>query len=386
MVGTGSRRRGRAGGVNGWLEQARQRATDWAADGVAWLVAAGNVVGTDGLILAGLLVCLVVAVLVRRGAHRAVRSSVPTVPDAPTPEVVARDDGAVRAAATVAALMAVPGQPARVVRMEEQGGHLTRMVLTLVGSGPSAESALAALGRGETTPALGVLASQARAKAEAGDASVASAFRDLAALALVDDPAAAVAAARRATVLAPERSEVWSLLALAAAEAGDLREARAAGETVLKLGAGTGDQGLVAGALGILGEVHLAEGALDRAEEYFRIALTYQAGLSRPGSAVRHYQKLCQLHQMRGDLAGAAELLSRALALETQFGRREGLAELESQAGALAHRRGRLPDACRHWARARQLYQEMGRADSAAEIDGLIAAALRAPMTTTGER
>ncbi len=361
--------------MNGWLEQARQRVMEWG--GTDWahgLVTAAGTVGTDGLVAAGLLLCLVVALLVRRRGRTSASPAPPVAATVPALEVV-RDDRAARTAAMVAALLARPAPSARLVRMEEQGGHLTRMVSTLIGLGSSAEPVLAALGQGDTGPALAALAGKARAGAR--NAAAATAFRDLAALALVDDPGAAVAAARRASELAPERPEVWSLLAVAAAEAGDLAEARVACDKVLTLGGGVADKGLLAGALGILGEIHLAEDALDRAEDYFRIALTYQAGLARPGSMTRHYRNLCRLHQRRGDLAGAADILSRALALETQLGRRDSIAALEQEAGALAHRRGKLPDACRHWARARELFQDLGQADKAAEIDGLIAAALR---------
>jgi tetratricopeptide (TPR) repeat protein len=370
---------GRASGVDGWLEQTRQRATELAD----WVATSGKAVGTDGLIAFALLACLGAALLVRRRAMVPEPLPVAAVPDATAPEMP-RDEAAARAAVVVAALMAGNEVPARTVRLEEQGGHLTRMALALVALGPSAEAALAALGRRDTGPALTVLATTARARATARDPGAAAAFRDLAALALVDDPAAAVAAVRHAAQLAPDRADVWGLLGLAAAEAGDLGEAKSASETVLKLGAGVGDQSLLAGALGILGEIYLIEGALDRAEEYFRIALTYQAGLARPASMVRNYQKLCQLHQMRGDMTGAADLLSRALALEAQVGRRVGVAELESEAGDLARRRGRLPDACRHWARARLLFQEVGAHDKASEIDRLIAAALRESSPPSG--
>jgi len=363
--------------VNGWLELARQ----WAAEQVDRLAASGNAAVADGLIAVGLVLCLLVALLVRSRAPAPEPLGAPAVlPESAAP-AEAGDDGAARAAVTavVETLAAAHEHPARAARLEDHGGHLTRMVQTLLGLGASEEAVLAALGHGDTGPALSLLAANARARGEARDPAAAAAFCDLAALALLDDPAAAVAAVRHAAVLAPDRPEIWSLWALAAAEAGDLADARSAAETVLTSGAGDVDQGMRAGALGILGEIYLAEGNLDRAEEYFRIALAYQAGLARPGGMVRHYRKLCQLHERRGDLAGAADLLSRALVLETQVGRGGGVAELEKEAGDLARRSGRLPDACRHWARARLLFQELGQQDRAAGIDGLIAAAIRRP-------
>lgn len=325
---------------------------------------------------------LVVAVLVVGGHGRRLRSAAPAsslaVPS-PMPPPLSVDEAA-RSAATVAALRGMPRVSSRSRRLEEQGGHLTRMVSALVRLGPTGDRALAALVQGETGPALTVLATtvqnqtQGRARSKDGGAG---ALCDLAVLALLDDPAAAVAAIRRATELAPNSFGIWHLLGLAAVEAGDWGQARAASESVLA--SGDSDKERLAGALGLLGESHLAEGRLDQAEACLRIALIHQAGLEAPGGRARYYQMLSDVYQKRGDGAGAAGVLSRALALGPDLGDRESMAELETAAGLLAHQRGGLPDACRHWARARELFQAVGRADRAAEIGQRMTAALRAP-------
>ena len=366
-------------GVSGWLaefEQIRQGMAAWS--GVWTLVLVGAMA----------LVCVTLLILVRRG--RRVPESAPVVTGASAGALalsMVRDDEVAHARAAVMALreaLRAPGRAgsgalARVVRLEEQGEFLTEAVIAATslsrnrfGAGRRALPALSALAGGDVAPIRDMLATVSQTGGDTEDV-----LRHLAAVWLVEDPQQALASARRATALAPRCLAAWSVLALAAHETGALDQARDACETVLKLGTGPDDRSMVAGALGTLGEVHQALGAFERAEDYLRIALTYQAGLARPDSMIRLYLQLSRLHEARGDWNQAADILARALALESQLGRAEGMADLEIQAGDLAKRRGRLPEACSHWVRARQLLQAKGHVTRAAEIDAMITAALR---------
>ncbi len=375
-------------GVNGWLEQARQ----WAGDQANRVTgAAGVEIGTGILVLAGVLVLLLAAAVVVWLGHQRRRRVMPPAEDGALAGVralsTAREDEGARAKvaleALLVALAASPGTGARerALRLEEQGGHLTRAVVAVAALGRGrfgvrrAVPVLEALSVGDLEPARVLLA--AEAEGARGSDTDRDLVLHLATLRFVDVPALALAPARRATVLAPGRPEAWSLLGLVALEAGVLDDAREASEKVLTLGAGSRDRALLAGAIGTLGEVHLLRGALDRAEEYFNIALTYQAGLLRPDGMIRTYLRLCGIHEARGDWDRAADIVSRALALEAQLGRAGGVAELEVLAGELARRRGRLPDACGHWVRARQLFHEHGLTARAGEVDAVMAAALQ---------
>jgi len=303
-------------------------------------------------------------------------------------------DGTARAALAVSDLLAAlqaagagDGAPDRAARLEDQGRNLTHTAGTLVRLAKSwakstrtIEPALAALRQGDTGPVCEVLRTlgAAMVRKDGGDPdSAALLVRHLAAMTFIHQPEAALEPARWVTQHLPDSAEAWSLLGLVAAETGALDDARLACEKVLSLGVRSGDQALLAGALGTLGEVHQAQGNLDRAEEYYRIALTYLAGLQRPEGMVRHYRSLGEIYQARGDWHHAAENLAKALALGSGLGDREGVAELELQAGLVAQRRGSVADACGHWARARQVFQELGREAKVEELDGLMSRAFR---------
>ena len=371
--------------MDGWIEQARQRAAEWIA----------TAAGPELAVIAGLGLTLLAALaFVARLASKRRRlggGSGPDTAGSAFERLVSGGDLALRATALVAdalaALRSGPNADAaalkRAERIEEQGRHLFQAVnaLLLLSKGWSRsaraiEPALASLCRGDTAPAvrlLGTLAGTMTAK-EAGDpASGAQLLRHLAAVSFVRDPAAALAPVRQAADLVPGQPLVWSLLGIVAEEAGDHRQARTACETVLKLGAGAGGQGLLAGAVGTLGEIHLAEGDLERAEEAFRIALTHQAGLARPESMVRHYRSLAQVEMARGDWARAAEIVEKAISLDAALGHREGVADLELQAGLIAQRRGDLSTAFARWAKARQIFEATGAADKVEALDRLIA-------------
>ena len=301
------------------------------------------------------------------------------------------DDVGLRAGALVGEILAAfrkgPNADAaalkRAERIEEQGRHLYHALgaLLLLSKGWSRsaraiEPALVALRRGDGAPAVRLLSSlvDAMTSGESRDwVPGAQLLRHLAAVSFLSDPQAALAPARRAAELAPDQPLAWSLLGIVAEELADYELAKDACEMVLKLGAGIGGQGLLAGAVGTLGEIYLAQGDLDRAEEAFRIALTHQAGLAHPENMVRLYRNLAQVEMARGDWGRAAEIVDKALSIETSLGHREGMADLELQAGLIAQRREDLSSAFARWAKARQLFEASGAVEKVEALDRLIA-------------
>ncbi|MEI6559713.1 MAG: hypothetical protein WCO00_15020 [Rhodospirillaceae bacterium] len=377
--------------MDGWIEQAQQRAGELIAAG-AELPAV--TVGLALAAVAGLLLVTALLLQRRRGGAARGRSSYYDGTGG-RQRTGGSGDLALRAVVLVAETMAAfrTGASAdvlvlkRAARIEEQGRHLFHAVNALLRlskgwsrSARAIESALTALGKGDTAPAVRVLGSLAEAMAakSGGDpVSGAQLFRHLAAVAFLRAPETALAPARRATELAANLPQTWSLLGIVAWDRADYALARDACEAVLRLGVGVGDQGLLAGAVGTLGEVHLVLGDLERAEEAFRIALTHQAGLARPEGMVRHYRGLAQVEMARGDWARAAAIIDKALALEVSLGNREGMADLELQAGLIAERRDDLPGAFSRWTKARQLFEATGAADKVKALEHLIARAMK---------
>ena len=359
----------------GWIEQARERIGDLIGSG------AGPVV------LAGLAVVLAAVAFFapRASGHRRRAAG----------GGAGREDTGPKAARLVAdTLAALRGGPEsdaaafkRAERIEEQGRHLFHAVnaLLLLASGWSRsaraiEPALSALRSGDTGPAARVLETLAASMTatESGDpVSGAQLLRHQAAVIFLRDPAGALAPARKAAELAPAQALAWSLLAIVAEDLADHDLAKSACEAVLKLGGGPAGQGLLAGAVGTLGEIHLARGDLERAEEAFRIALTHQAGLARPDSMVRQYRSLAQVEMARGDWGRASEIIDKAIAIEASLGHREGMADLELQAGLIAQRRGELSVAFARWAKARQLFEAASAGDKLEALDRLIARSLK---------
>ena len=374
--------------VGVWIEQARQRIEELIGTGVDPSVIIGELVV---LVLVPVLVVAVVVSLRRRRRWRRGRGGGVGTTGADQAQAGNRDDIGPRAMALVAetieALKSGPHAEVmafrRAERIEEQGRHLFHAVNALLclsdgwsRSARAIEPALAALATGDTGPATHLLGSLAGAMSadDGGDpASGAQLLRHLAAVTFLREPPQALAPAQKAADLAPAQPLGWSLLGIVAEDLKEHEQAKDACETVLKLGSGSGGQGLLAGAVGTLGEIYLAQGKLERAEESFRIALTYQAGLARPESMVRHYRGLAQVEMARGDWARSAEIVEKAIVLEVALGHREGIADLELQAALIAQRRGDLSGALARWAKARQLYLATGATEKVQALDRLIA-------------
>ncbi|MEI8393829.1 MAG: hypothetical protein WCF85_03770 [Rhodospirillaceae bacterium] len=362
--------------ITGWVTEAMQRLPaldELRARAEAWPPVA-----------AVILICLLILVR-RHGRHRTDLAATLRLSARMRAFANARADGTDRAVDSVDGLLTALREQARndggaferAQRLEQRGKHLTQTVTTLSGlargwsrSARAIERALAALHAGDATAARHVLRALGAAMVRRGrDEQAASALlvRHLAAVTFVHDPAAALEPALWTTEHRPEVPDSWSLLAIVAAEAKEWERARTASEKVLSLGI---DRTLLAGALCTLAEVHTAGERFDRAEEYFRIALTYQAGFERPDSMIRTYIGLSDIYIWRSDWSKAGEALSKALALETDL---TGRAELERRAGSVSRRSGNAIDACAHWTRARNLCRELGDTDTVNRLETMIA-------------
>ena len=133
-------------------------------------------------------------------------------------------------------------------------------------------AAFAALAQGNTTLAKSLFAKAAE-KAEQPAKQGAEAYRNLGALAYLDNTQEALQAYRRATQLDPGNADGWNRLGQLLVRVGDLDAAIAAFKAVLALGEQHGDKEEIAWAYGNLGVVYQTHGDLDKAIEYYQKAL-----------------------------------------------------------------------------------------------------------------
>jgi tetratricopeptide (TPR) repeat protein len=373
------------------------------------------------LLAAGIGAALLLAFLVRSRATPAATSAPPAPraereppPPAADPILAPRQRGPevrVRAEAVVTALIAAlrrrrddgeAGDTAsraaarqaleRAAALEDHNRQLTLAVSVLITAGlerrdiaPGVEAALTALEQGEAGPAQAIFRDAlTRAGTAAPEARLAAVWRHLGALTELSNADQALEAYQRALELEATSAEAWGQIGVLRLRQGDLASAETACAKAMALARGPQQRGLLAGVAVTLSQVHKARGALDRAEEYLRIALTYQASLSRRPAMARAYAQLGQLHQARSDWPKAEEEYRKALALEQALGQHEGMAEAETQLGAIAKTRGDLFRARDHWHHAARLYREANMPQMARLVDGMVTAAGGTPGAPAG--
>ena len=103
--------------------------------------------------------------------------------------------------------------------------------------------------------------------------AAAAAWRNLGALAFLDDTEEALAGYKRATELEPANSQGWNQLGHLYDRAGQLDDAIAAYQEVVALGEANDERELLASGYGNLGTVHQIRGQLDEAENMYHKAL-----------------------------------------------------------------------------------------------------------------
>ena len=248
---------------------------------------------------------------------------------------------------------------------DEQIKALTEAVTALskdqgvLGTESQVKAAMDTLAQGDTAQAKALFAKAAQ-KADQEAKEGAKAYRNLGALAFLDNTQEALQAYRRATQLDPDNADGWNILGRLLHRVGDLDEAVAALNKVLALGEAHHDQEQIAMAYGNLGIVYQTRGDLDKAVEYYQKALTLHEGLGSKEGMAADYTNLGIAHQTRGDLDKAVEYYQKALALHEGLGSKEGMAANYGNLGNAYYSRGELDKAVEYHQKALTLHEGLG--------------------------
>ena len=248
---------------------------------------------------------------------------------------------------------------------DEQIKSLTEAVTALSkGQGIDASpaelnTALAALAQGNTALAKSLFANAAE-KAEKQAKQGAEAYRNLGALAFLDNTQEALQAYRRATQLDPGNADGWNQLGGLFFRVGDLNEAIAAYNTVLALGEQHDDKDEIAVGYGNLGNVYLTHGDVDKALEVYQKALRLDEALGDKEGMARNYGNLGNVYLQRGDMDKAIEFYRKALVLNESLGRKEGMANIYGNLGNVYLQRGDMDKAIEFYQNALKLDEELG--------------------------
>jgi tetratricopeptide (TPR) repeat protein len=194
---------------------------------------------------------------------------------------------------------------------------------------PNLGRALAELADGKTATARDLLAQRAAKMETAGLESLqqaAESYRHLGALAYLDDTDAALAAYQRATELDPDDPDGWNRLGRLRHRIGDLENAEAALQAVLRLGIASGSPGWQAVGCGNLGNVYRTWERFDQAAEMYEKAFEIDQRLGRRSGMANAYGSLGDIHRIRGDLEQAVDMYEKALELSRELGSQEGVA------------------------------------------------------------
>ena len=200
----------------------------------------------------------------------------------------------------------------------------------------------------------------------------AQAYRNLGALAFLDNTQEALQAYRQATQLDPDNADGWNQLGHLLDRIGDLDEAITAYNTVLTLGKQHGDNQEIVAAYGNLGIAYQTRGDLDKAIEFHQKALTLFEALDNKEGMANAYGNLGDVYQTRGDLDKAIEFHQKTLTLDEALGNKEGMA-IANQYGNLGnvyYTRGDLDKAIEFHQKALTLFEALGSKESMAVAYG----------------
>jgi tetratricopeptide (TPR) repeat protein len=248
---------------------------------------------------------------------------------------------------------------------DEQIKALTQAVSDLsqgqgvIGSKAEIESAMQALAEGNIEKAKALFA-KATQKGEQEALQTAKAYRNLGALAYLDNTQEALQAYRRATQLDPDNADGWNELGRLLRRIGELDQAIVAYEKVLTLGKAAQDKELVAVAYGNLGNVSQIRGELDKAIEFYQQSLVIEKALGRKQVIASVYTNLGVVYQIRGELDKAMEFYQQALVINKALERKEGMAQNYRNLGIVHAKKGNKTEARRYWKMSLELFQYIG--------------------------
>ncbi|MEI7868264.1 MAG: tetratricopeptide repeat protein [Candidatus Methylumidiphilus sp.] len=228
------------------------------------------------------------------------------------------------------------------------------------------DAAFSALKQGNTKLAKSLFARIAE-KAEQPAKQGAEAYRNLGALAFLDNTQEALQAYRRATQLDPDNADGWNQLGLILRRVGDMDAAIAAYNKALALGNQHLDPKEIATASGNLGNVYQIRGNLDKAIEFYQKALQLDKGLNDKEGMANDYGSLGIVYQIHGDLDKAIEFYQRALKLNEGLGTKEVEASTYGNLGLVYQMRGDLEKAIEYFQKALKLNEDLVRKQGVAE-------------------
>jgi protein O-GlcNAc transferase len=239
----------------------------------------------------------------------------------------------------------------------------------VAGTASQIKAAIAALKQGQVTQAKALFIQETQ-RVELAAKQGAEAYRNLGALAFLDNTQEALQAYRRATQLDPGNADGWNNLGHLLLRVGELDEAMAAYNTVLALGERHGDKVEIAAAYGNLGLVYKTRGELDKAIEFQQKALKLNEALGRKEGMADDYVNLGNVHLTRGELDKAVEFYQKALKLMEELGSKEGMAILYGNLGIVYEQRGDLDKAIEFHQKALKLNESLGRKQGMANAYG----------------
>ena len=203
-------------------------------------------------------------------------------------------------------------------------------------------------------------------RAEMAAKQGAEAYRNLGALAFLDNTQEALAACQRAITFDPDNADGWNQLGHLLVRVGELDQAIAACQTALKLGQAHQDQQEVAMAYGNLGNVYDTRGELDKAVEMYNKALAINLVLGKKEDIALNYGNLGNVYLTRGDLDKAFKMYSIALAINQVLGRKESIAFNYGNLGLVYKTLGDLDKAVEMHSKALAINQELGNKEGIA--------------------
>ena len=170
----------------------------------------------------------------------------------------------------------------------------------------------------------------------------------------------AIAYYQQSLQLNPDNVEGWNRLGLLFQRVGELDQAIAAYQTVLKLGKTHQNNYEIAPAYGNLGLVYKTRGELDKAVEMYNKVLEIDQVLGRKEGMAPSYGNLGIVYGIRGKLDKAAEMFNKALEIDQALGRKEGMALSYGNLGNVYGIRGKLDKAAEMFNKALEINQALG--------------------------
>ncbi len=231
------------------------------------------------------------------------------------------------------------------------------------------KAALDALAQGNTALAKALFEKETQ-RVELAAKQGAAAYRNLGALAFLNNTQEALQAYRRATQLDPDDATGWNELGTLLMRVGDLDDAIAAYSKVLALGESQQDKEKIAWAYGNLGSVYFTRGDLDKAVEFYEKGLAIQIALGDKQGMAAKYGNLGNVYKTRGDLNKAIEFYQKALTLHEALGSKEGMAQNYSGLGLVYFKRGDLNKAIEFQQKALTLDEDLGSKEGMAQNYG----------------